>query len=927
MRIHSIASAITVASLLFSAGAATGQMCEPEWITTGMRPGADHAVNAFAYWDDDGDGPNPPALYAAGRFLEIGGAPANKIARWDGHRWWPLGIGLGSDSNSEVHKLAVWDPDGDGPEPEKLYACGYLPTSAGSPGSHIACWDGATWTALGAGLSSTARSMTVWDPDGEGPERSWLVVAGSFNFAGGVPVGYVAAWDGTSWMPLGHGFSGFVTDVESWDPDGLGPQAPWLISSGYVPADGETPAGNVARWDGSRWVLLGVGLSSKVESLHMWDPDGPGPEGLQLLAAGWFTRSGSVSMKGVARWDGNAWHDMGYLGSAPLRRLWTWDPDGPGPGPEVLGASDASGSYAYDGASWSTLHPWVEMVQESAWINSAAYKHGGCAIVGTNSGSLAYLATLEGNDWKPFGTGLLTPLLDITTWRSPTRSDRRALWGTGAARLYTWEDNQWRQHPFPLGASNPASKLATFRGNDGIERLILGGSFASAQGITLNAIAAWDGTSLSPLGTGLRRSGSPGSVHRLFAWTPSPSEPVRLYAHGDFNNADGQIALRIASWDGATWRPLGSGVSGWLDDITEWDPDGDGPLTSRLVVVGNQGNAGGLPNTLHWAAWNGVAWESLGPSPARFWLTAATSWDPDDDGPLHPLLAIGGEIEGTSSYLGLWDGSDVMVPGDGIAGYVSDMVSWDPDAEGPLSSRLYAAVGGTGNPKTIQSWDGNTWNIVAVLNGGFASQLMPIDFDGDGPLPPYLAVRGSFGLVNDMPSSYLALLRPAAPPILTSHPLSVLLCSGDSAHLSVETDPASSHHFQWQRLSGDTWADLSDGPAPGGAIIDGANTPTLGIAYASSDHTGQYQCVVTNACGTAASSRATLTVHDCCPADYNTDMTADILDFLDFFQDFSDCENAPSPCGSHGDPDLNGDTVTDILDFLEFMQAFSDGCP
>lgn len=64
----------------------------------------------------------------------------------------------------------------------------------------------------------------------------------------------------------------------------------------------------------------------------------------------------------------------------------------------------------------------------------------------------------------------------------------------------------------------------------------------------------------------------------------------------------------------------------------------------------------------------------------------------------------------------------------------------------------------------------------------------------------------------------------------------------------------------------------------------------------------------------------------CCVADYNADTSPDVLDFLDFIDDFASCENAPSPCGTIGNPDLNGDTLIDILDFLDFMDAFGQGC-
>ncbi len=63
-----------------------------------------------------------------------------------------------------------------------------------------------------------------------------------------------------------------------------------------------------------------------------------------------------------------------------------------------------------------------------------------------------------------------------------------------------------------------------------------------------------------------------------------------------------------------------------------------------------------------------------------------------------------------------------------------------------------------------------------------------------------------------------------------------------------------------------------------------------------------------------------------CAADYNGDGDDDILDFLDFLDDFGSCENQPAPCGSAANADFNGDTIIDILDFLDFLDAFGTGC-
>lgn len=61
-------------------------------------------------------------------------------------------------------------------------------------------------------------------------------------------------------------------------------------------------------------------------------------------------------------------------------------------------------------------------------------------------------------------------------------------------------------------------------------------------------------------------------------------------------------------------------------------------------------------------------------------------------------------------------------------------------------------------------------------------------------------------------------------------------------------------------------------------------------------------------------------------ADYNGDNFLEVIDFLDFLDDFAACEQLPVPCGSRGNPDRNGDTLVDVLDFLDFLDAFAEGC-
>src|SRR5690554_3556312 len=116
---------------------------------------------------DDGWGTGP-ALYAGGEFTTAGGQPANRIARWNGQVWSTLGSGMdGNFSNTRVCALAVFD-DGGGAGPA-LYAGGVFTTAGGQPANRIARWNGSAWAPLGSGMSGPSpqvRSLTVFDDGG-----------------------------------------------------------------------------------------------------------------------------------------------------------------------------------------------------------------------------------------------------------------------------------------------------------------------------------------------------------------------------------------------------------------------------------------------------------------------------------------------------------------------------------------------------------------------------------------------------------------------------------------------------------------------------------------------------------------------------------------------------------------------------------------
>jgi hypothetical protein len=196
----------------------------------GVDGGGVEAARALAVYDD-GSG---LGLYAGGALTLAGGQTANHIARWDGEAWTTLGEG----TDNVVRALAVFDEDGDGPGAPALFAGGTFLNAGGQPAVNIARWNGEAWSAVGGGVDQQdglVRGLRVFD-DGSGPA---LFATGTFVSIGGVSANNIAKWDGQAWAALGDGLTGGVgIALEAWD-DGTGLK---LFAGGTFTAAGGQPA-------------------------------------------------------------------------------------------------------------------------------------------------------------------------------------------------------------------------------------------------------------------------------------------------------------------------------------------------------------------------------------------------------------------------------------------------------------------------------------------------------------------------------------------------------------------------------------------------------------------------------------------------------------------------------------------------------------
>jgi hypothetical protein len=342
-------TSLAIHAVLGGSAALASTTCQPTWVATFVGNAAlSNDVFALTIFDD-GTG---PALYAGGDFVSAGSQTVNRVAKWDGATWTPLGSGL----NNTVRAFAVFEG--------ALYAGGDFTASGAVAGlNRIARWNGASWEAVGSGVSGgLVRALEVFD-DGSGEA---LYVGGGFTSAGGVPdTSFLARWNGQAWSSVDADLNLRVNALKVFD-DGNGPA---LYAGGRFSTAGGVPANRVAKWNGSAWSALGDGVtggsSPWVRALEVHD-DGSGPA---LYVGGGFASASAVPGTSlIARWDGHSWSALASgldrAGVPSVDEIAVFD-DGTGPALYAGGFFDAAGAVPvnniarWDGAQWSPLEEGV----------------------------------------------------------------------------------------------------------------------------------------------------------------------------------------------------------------------------------------------------------------------------------------------------------------------------------------------------------------------------------------------------------------------------------------------------------------------------------------------------------------------------------------------------------------------------------------
>jgi len=173
---------------------------------------------------------------------------------------------------------------------DRLIVGGTFTEAGGMPIGYIAAWDGSSWSQLGDGISGPeVRAITVFRGD--------LVVAGRIEAAGGIPCENLAVWNGSVWSPFPGGGNPQATF------NALGVWNDNLYVGGGFTTIGGTLAHSIVAWDGTSWSALGDGIDALVHAFQ--------PADSCLYVGGEFWMAGGQSAHHIASWDGSSWQEVG----------------------------------------------------------------------------------------------------------------------------------------------------------------------------------------------------------------------------------------------------------------------------------------------------------------------------------------------------------------------------------------------------------------------------------------------------------------------------------------------------------------------------------------------------------------------------------------------------------------------------------------
>ncbi|HBS29947.1 MAG TPA: hypothetical protein DEB06_11005 [Phycisphaerales bacterium] len=863
-------------------------------------------------FDEDGpDGSVPSRIYSVGSFRI--GRPgesfrSTRCIRYTGSDWEAIAIPSASSLDA-ANDAAVFDEDGDGPAPPRLF----VTTNSG-----VVRFDGVSAIQMTEpGAPTRAEVLLVADPDGSGPLPECLLVTGA---AEPTSSRWVYAWTGSEWTRLPGRFSDRITAIGTFDADGPeGPSERRLVACGSFFTIEGVSVRRLAQFVEGVWVRVGPAVVSGIalNALTEFDEDGPGGDPPRLMVAGTGLRASPLTANaGLIGWsESGGWRAIGgenFINVGTVNSLEVFDEDGDGPLPERLhvaggfsatlsGIATAFGGYAaWDGAEWHSPEPYLDQyIRAAASLPGTDGAPDRFVISGsfTRVGEVAarYIAQWDGEVWSPLGEDLAgsptslavadvdgdgpAPKQLIAAFQARPLSDER-----GAVDVAFWTGNEWDITETDLDSSSPALGVFDPDGEGPAPcRVFLAGLVINGSDVRC-LVREWNGVAWEPIGQAMIVIPLDSRVPPKFLPPPRGSDDrLVLAVAGRFRfPAMGDAECKFARWDGAAWGPASSNAQ-----ICGWPSGSLGRVLLLPLTAVPRGTAGLDEGDILYAGFGTEL--SVQRIPRSFESQAAI-----------PMDAPAGSYQ----YVDM-----------------SAVGSFDPDGPGPMLATALVGLTTTGEIGPLPSllwFDGAGLRpFDAPSTICFVSTMTTVDLDGVGPEPPRLILTQGLGWSFNgvtgglrTPITYLREWIPSVAPVVVESPRGVIVRPGERAEFKVIA-VGNEAQFVWRR----------DGAALGASRGEAPNAWTLVIDQVGLDDAGQYDAVVTNPCGEAVSDKAELRVRTRA-GDADANGRVDFDDITDALANWGRDYGARTGAG-----DADSDGVVTMSDLMSTLDNWREQAP
>lgn len=588
-------------------------MVEPGRGFTGFRspggcssPGS--ALLAPCMWDRDGEGPLPPQLVVACPSTSpIANDPNPMLIAWDGHSWSRAASGSLSfiTSGSDTLDAVVYDG-------RLVVLCWRVSTPDGLF-SNLATLENGVWSAMPPGPTYLNRATRL-----QSAANSLFVISDSSVMELDLVEARILRWDGSTWSTFANTLwlnSRSISTLIEWQGQ--------IFVGGSQRSSSVNSRASLTVTDEKGTRVVGGGMNGGVNAMAIHDD--------RLIVGGEFTEAGGIPTNRLAAWDGESWTDLGFPLTTPF---------------DVVSMSTVGGGLLVITRAASDYVVWE--YRDDVWHEDLrvpdSYASSSAEIVDVDGeavmfrgpyriggASTPHVATRRDGIWRPLEDGTdtsISRILDVAGERYAV-GRFRLIEGVLAGCVARQSGHTWEPLPRLVDSDVLGDALidaADYRGD-----LVVAGQYTSPADPSLSYVARWDGESWVPVGPGFWSA----PIHSLYAdgdslwaggaqgigvlnptgtWTDvaqpfttvSPMPFQHLTRHGDsmivagrFTLIGGVPAQNIASWSGAGWEALGSGLSGMIYAVASFQ--------NRLIVGGFFSIPGYAERNL--AEWDGASWK------------------------------------------------------------------------------------------------------------------------------------------------------------------------------------------------------------------------------------------------------------------------------------------------------------------------------